>query len=233
MSIVEQGAVAPSGRLIAWTAYGLSIVSMALPIFARGRYRDELAIAALALPPVIFVLMLCAPEAFTAHTRYTHKLTINMMPVVAILGFWVSGESHLLDWRPVLAPAGLCAAITLLLGVGLVGSRWPGGLAVAALMMALFGGGYGSGAMIFADRTFDHGPGQTYAAVVQREYVSRGRHTTRHLVLGPWGGQTGETDASVSSGVYDALQPGQTACVTEHPGALAMPWFTTGLCNGV
>ena len=42
---------------------------------------------------------------------------------------------------------------------------------------------------------------------------------------------TGPTDIAVSRTAYDALGPGQTACVTLHPGALRMAWFEADVCQ--
>jgi hypothetical protein len=137
----------------------------------------------------------------------------------------------MMNWSMALILAGLCAAVALLLGVGLVGRRLPGGLLLSVLFWGAFGGGYGYGAAVFADTRFDHNLPQIYPAQVQRQYMSHRGGSTRHLVLGPWGPMTGTTDIAVSLSAYDALIPGQTACVTLHPGALRMPWYRAGVCS--
>jgi hypothetical protein len=233
MSSIEMRPAVLSERIVAWFASGLGFVGVILPIFAGMANEGWIAPVALVIPPVCFMLMLGAPEAFGITNRRTGRRSLNIIPALSVVGL-IAAASHVgvINWRLTLLPAGLCAAMTLLLGLALVGRRLPGGLWLSLVFWACFGGAYGYGAMVFADMRFDQGATQTFPAPVQRQYLSYNRNsTTPHLVLGPWGEVTGETDIAVSRSAYDALGPGQTACVTLHPGRLGMPWFQADVCG--
>jgi hypothetical protein len=232
MSIVTQGAAAPAARINVWIASGLGALGVILPLFAGGSQGFWIIPVSLVLPAIGFAMMLATPEAFGVTRR--GKRSLNIMPGLSIIGLLVSGTTNasLLDWRPALVPAAFAAAIALVLGVGLVGRRLPGPLWASILFWVVFGAGYGFCGTVFADRRLDHDPTQNFPVVVQRQYLSYGKNsTTPHLVLAPWGPATGETDVAVTRAAYQALTPGQTACVTLHPGALNMPWFEAGLCS--
>lgn len=62
-------------------------------------------------------------------------------------------------------------------------------------------------------------------------HVSHGRSTTYSATLAPWGPETGDNNHSISSDLYDQLQPGGQACVVLHPGALHLRWFVIGTCS--
>jgi hypothetical protein len=107
----------------------------------------------------------------------------------------------------------------------------PGGLAAAILFLAVYGAGYGFGGLVFADMRFDHGQSQTFQTTVQSRHESHGRGGTGyHLVLAPFGPVTTPASARVSPAAYAALNIGDVACVTLHPGALKMAWYTAGVC---
>jgi hypothetical protein len=233
MSTIEAGATAPSGRAIMVTACALALVNGILPVFAGGAYGDEIAPLSLALPAVVFALLLAAPEAFGVTHRRTGRRTPNVLPAFSVMGLIISaGHVGFLTWRPALTFAGFGAAIALVLGLGLVGKRLPGGIWLSALLWAGFGGAYGYGATVFADTTFDHDPGQIFRAQIEREYVSHSRSSsTPHLVLAPWGPVGRETDISVTNQTYHALAVGDAACVTLRPGALGMAWYRAAVCN--
>src|SRR6516162_3453840 len=99
MSTIEAGAPAPSGRVIMVAACGLAAVNLLLPIFAIGKYGDEIALLALALPVVVFALMLTAPEAFGVTGRRTGRRSPNLLPAVSVIGLIVcAGHIGFLSW---------------------------------------------------------------------------------------------------------------------------------------
>jgi hypothetical protein len=233
MSMVGQAVVAPSARVVSWIASIMGAAGLVLAVFPPGYGPAWIPPLALALPPMAFVLMLGAPEAFGVTSRRSGQRSVNILPAVSTIGLVVAAmQIGVLNWRIALLPAALCAGVTLLLGLGLVGRRLPGNFWVGALFWAAFGGAYGYGGLIYADVRFDREPTQSFQAQVDRVYLSYGRHsTTPHLVLAPWGPAAGETDVPVTHAAYAALGPGQTACVTLHPGALRMPWFQADVCG--
>jgi hypothetical protein len=61
--------------------------------------------------------------------------------------------------------------------------------------------------------------------------VNRGRYSwSYYLVLEPWGPMPVRSEVSVPVETYRALKARSTACVTLHPGALAIRWFSAAPC---
>ena len=190
------------------------------------------AAVALALPAVIFAILLLAPDAFSATWRGSRTPTINGILLAPIAAFFVVAfNASVLDLSFALLPAGVCAVIAVLLGLGAAARPMPGALWAAILFLAAYGGGYGFGGLVFADIRFDHGQPQVFQTAVLTHSTSYGRGgTSYHLTLAPFGPVTVPANVRVSSATYAALNPGDVACVTLRPGALKMAWYTTALC---
>jgi hypothetical protein len=61
--------------------------------------------------------------------------------------------------------------------------------------------------------------------------ISTGRSRSYHVKLAPWGPRTTTDTDDVTSGTYDDLHLGGRACVTLHPGALGVRWYTIAPCS--
>lgn len=231
MTILNERPAAPGHTLIKWAGYSLCILTALLVVFSIGQRNDALNIMLLAAPTVIFAILLLAPQAFVMTTRRSQIRMLNVfmaLPILVMVG--VSFGAGVLDVRSAFIPAALCAAITLLLGLGLAARRVPGRLLAGLIFFGLYGAVYGYGAMILADTRLDHADGQAFQSQVLRRYIGGSRSTTYHLVLAPWGPVAGPDNVTVTSGLYHQVQEGQTVCVTLHPGLLRMPWRTVAVC---
>jgi hypothetical protein len=231
MGIIDQGG-GGRGGIVRWVGYGLSLAGLLLPIAPLGLGGVALAVLTLVVPALVFALLLIAPEAFGQTLRGTRTRTISPIllapPMVLLATALTSG---VLDSRHALLPAAVCAAIAVLLGLGAATRPMPGGLAPAIVFLALFGAAYGYGGLVYADLRFDGEPGQVFRTQVQARSVSHGRGGAGYrLTLAPWGPVSAPVDVGVPERTYAALNPGDTACVTLHPGALRMEWFRAGLC---
>jgi hypothetical protein len=233
MSIIEQGGGALGAGVTRWVGYALAIIGLLLPLAPATLGGTALAVAALITPAVVFALLLAAPEAFGQTLRGSKTRTINLILILPALSLFISAlGAGVLDSRLALLPAAICAAIAVLLGLGAAARPMPGSVGIAITFLLAFGGLYGYGGLVFADVRFDTAAPQTFQAVVQSRYTTHGRGTTHHhLVLGPWGPVAGTLTADVPAATYDALNPGDRACVSLHPGALKMEWYAVGPCN--
>ena len=231
MTILNDRPAAPGHTLIKWAGYGLCILTALLVVFSIGQQNDALNVVLLAAPALIFAILLLAPQAFVMTTRGKQVRMLNVflaLPILVMVG--VSFGAGVLDVRAAFIPAALCAAITLLLGLGLAARRVPGSLLAGLIFFGLYGAVYGYGAMILADTRLDHADGQAFQSEVVRRYIGGGRSTTYHLVLAPWGPVASQDNATVTRALYDRTQEGQTVCVALHPGLLRMPWRTIADC---
>ena len=91
---------------------------------------------------------------------------------------------------------------------------------------------YGYGAAGLLNSQLDHGTAETYHVQVLSKHISRGKHTSYHLQIAPWGLVRHADDVTVESEVYNGIAAGGTACVVLHKGGLHLPWFVVGACVG-
>jgi hypothetical protein len=231
MSIIEQGG-ARGGGIVRWVGYGLSLIGLILPFVPARFGGPALAAATLVLPALIFALLLYAPEAFGQTLRGTRTRTVSLVLILPpFILFATALGAGVLDTHYALLPAGVCAAIAVLLGLGAAARPMPGSLVAAIIFLALYGAGYGFGGLVYADVRFDRDPGQLFPARVLGHDVTHGRGGPSYrLMLEPFGPVTRPVGAAVSSETYARLNPGDTACATLHPGALRMAWYRVGLC---
>lgn len=231
MSVMQAGVVPGWANPITWLGGGVSLAGFVLAVWPSRTYGDLLAMGALICPAAAFALMLAAPQAFGVTTR-TGKRTVNYIPIFAVGGLVAAGlANHPLEQQYALLPAGVCALIAVMLGIGAAAQPLPGNRWAALLFLVIFGAGYGYGGMVFADTRFDHGQGQVYQAQVQRRYSTYSRHGQNyHLTLGAWASYAQPFNADVDHATYDAVREGDTACVTLHGGALRMPWYQVHSC---
>ena len=81
------------------------------------------------------------------------------------------------------------------------------------------------------DIQLDFSPGDVTAVPVTGKFVTHGRHShSYNLNLPAWGPRLGPNSIEVSSATYQAVNVGDSVCLTLHPGAIGLPWFTSALC---
>jgi hypothetical protein len=237
MSLIEEDGGSPGVVIMRIVGYGLAAIGFLLPLLPARWGGQPIAALALAVPPLVFALLLAAPEAYGASFRRwggrAAQRTVSPLLILAVLGlFLVAVSADVVDPSPAVLTAGLCAAICVLLGVGAARRPMPGGLVEAVIFLALFGAGYGYAAPIFANLRFDASPPQAFQAQVRSRYESHGRSGVSYtVVLEPFGPVKRSVRAGVRAGAYAALPPGATACVVLHGGALGMAWYAAGRCQ--
>lgn len=95
--------------------------------------------------------------------------------------------------------------------------------AIAWAAVALF---YGYGAGLQANAVLDRSPSTTYEATISRKYISRGRSTSYHLRLNPWGPRQDGSSIQVARPLYDVLGPGDSVYLSLRQGAFGVQWYT-------
>ena len=109
-------------------------------------------------------------------------------------------------------------------------ARW-GVILLAPLIWA----GYGFSTFAFIDTQFDWATGQTFSpVVVAKSGHLQGPGFHYFAKLSPWPSDyavfTGPEGPEVPWWIYDQLQIGRRACVTQHRGFLGARWFAIGAC---
>jgi hypothetical protein len=232
MSLVDDTKTSLDPNLIRWGGYGLAVVGVAAVVYAwmrPGMLSSALALV-LALAPV--GIGAAYPQLFEVNYRGGRGFN-PIVGFAALVLLLLAFSVHLVDERPAWIAA-------FVVGAGLGAATWAAaqapGLASpiqALLTVAVIGGIYGYGAYAMADVRFDPSPGTAYQAAISDKQLTHGRHnsTGYHLSLPPWGPVTAASSVSVPKSVYDALQPGDTICLTLHPGAMGDGWYDVGLCG--
>jgi hypothetical protein len=77
----------------------------------------------------------------------------------------------------------------------------------------------------------DQSTPQAFRVVVTAKHVNRGKSTTYHLKLAPWGPNVGGQDLMVPYSQYAGIKPGDTVCMLLRPGALRVAWSELGRCD--
>jgi hypothetical protein len=217
---------------IPWAGYALAALPVVLAIPQVLRPSPWLTSALLLCPLAVLALALYAPAAFEVTQRRTKRRSINVLLGFSVLPLYLANLYHaqINPWWP-LVPAGL-AAVAVLAAVWGAKERAPLAAPRAFLVfVTLFAAAYGYGAVAVADVQLDASPGRLTPVLVISKYETYGRHGTRydHLRVPAWGpAPAGAVD--VTRSVYDGVAIGDRVCMTLHPGLLALPWFTTGLC---
>jgi hypothetical protein len=234
MSSVETSAV--HSFPMRWLGYGLMVAGAVLPVasvLARPDLTSEaLTLAAIVVPGALLALVAYAPAAFEVKTRRSPARVINFLLVLPSASLMVAAFT-----TPLLVPqvgfltAAAGAAIGLLIWLWAPGRGGSANPLILLLFLVLYGGGYGAGAPILVNLRFDRSAGQVYQAPVEGRHVTYGRGGPGYsLRLGAWGPVTDAHSVGVPRAVYFALNPGDTACVRLHPGALGMAWYRIARC---
>lgn len=221
---------------VVWLGYGVAVAGTALAVVAAigpsGPWSELLAMAAIALALVVLGLAASAPAAFEVTSSRSRTRVVNFLLLLPSAGLMVGGFTSPLVYPQVVVLTGAAGcAIAVLAGLWAPRAQPAASPTFFYLFLALYGAGCGVGAPALVNRRFDRSPGQIYQAPVEARRVTGGRGGPSYsLKLGPWGPRTGPSYVPVTRAVYDATQPGDTTCVSLHPGALRMPWYLATRC---
>ncbi len=222
---------APKVSAIQWWVYGLAALSLVLAITNIFWPARLLAAVMLVIPLVVLGGVLSAPASFETGTGKGRVLNGSLvLPFVALL-LVNTYDAQINPWLPLIP--GVFAGLAVMFAAWKVKDQ-PGVTNpwTVLIVLSLCAAAYGYGAVAVADIHFDSGPGAILRVPVlgKHAYHSR-RSTTHYLELPAWGPRTGPNSVEVSSSTYAALNPGDTVCITLHPGALSLPWFTADVCG--
>jgi hypothetical protein len=231
-------ASAAFGASIKWWGYGLSIFGGALGLFValwregtHPVWQGALAsILMLTIPLIVLAMVLASPTSFESGAVRRGVNGLIIAPFAALM-FSNLYHAQIDPYWPAL-PAALAAVVVLPLAWNIrnaPGLASPlGMLTVVTLCAALYG--YGATSVIDIQLDFSAGEITPVQVLDKHEYRGRRSHSY-NLSLPAWGARTGPNSIEVSGATYHALNIGDTVCITQHPGALGLAWFTSGVCQ--
>jgi len=104
------------------------------------------------------------------------------------------------------------------------------GVMLAAVTACAAAYGYGATSVVDIQLDFSAGDVSQVQVLDKHEYAGRRSHTY-DLILPAWGPRTGQNSIEVSAATYQAVNIGDNVCITLHPGAVGLPWFTSAACG--
>ena len=230
-------ASAAFGVSIQWWGYGLAVIGGALGLFV-GIWHDQphpawqgalAAVTILTIPLLVLGLVLYSPASFEVGRARRSVNGLIALPFVALL-FSNLYHAQIDPYWPAL-PAALAALVVLPLAWSI--RRTPGvsSPGTALLVVTLCAATYGYGATSVVDIQLDFSAGQVTPVPVTGKYITSGRHShSYNLNLPAWGPRLGPNAIEVSAATYRAVNIGDNVCLTLHPGAIGLPWFTSAAC---
>ena len=219
-------------RMTRWAGYGLTLASVVLAIYEMLRPSIMATAFLLCLPAAVLALVIGSPTSFEVRSwRNGGRRIINgalAFPFMALI-FPNIFRSQLDPSLP-LVPAGLAAVVIMPLA-WMARSR-PGVAAPWTMFLSLVAAAatYGYGATAMSNIQFDTSAGTIIQTQLLGKHAHRGRSNSYYLDLPPWGPRTTPNSIEVSSSTYEALNTGDAVCITLHPGALNLAWFTAAAC---
>jgi hypothetical protein len=230
-------ASAAFGASIQWWGYGLSVLGGALGLFVA-LWRDQphpawqgalAAVAILTIPLLVLGLVLASPVSFEVGRARRSLNGLVGLPFVALL-FSNLFHAQIDPWWPAL-PGALAALVVLPLVWSLRTAPGLSSPGTALFVVVLCAATYGYGATSVVDIQLDLSAGQVTPVPVTGKYETHGRHShSYNLNLPAWGPRTGPNSIEVSWSTYRAVNIGDNVCITVHPGAVGLPWFTSAVC---
>jgi hypothetical protein len=231
MSVIDDGgaARAASARL---AGYGLAAAATGA-LFARYFYPGPTfttALLLLSLGALAFAAL--APELFEMTWRGGWRGMSPFIGAPSLFVFFVGLVTQVEDVVLPLAGAAAGAAALMLLSLKTRARPGLGNPLVMQAMVTVCGAALGYGAVVLADVDFDKSTPASLQVQVLDKYVTHGRSSTAyHLRLPPFANRTKPSSVTVSRRTYQALNPGDTACVLEHRGALGLKWIAARACD--
>ena len=222
---------APRAGAAQWLVYSLAGLSLVLAITQIFWPARLLAAVMLVIPLVVLGVVLAAPASFETGTGKGRILNGSLMLPFAALLIVNTYDAQINPWWPLIP--GAFAGVAVMIAAWKVKDQ-PGVTNpwTVLIFLSLCAAAYGYGAVAVADIHFDSAAGTILRVPVlgKHEYHSR-RSDTYHLDLPAWGPRNGPNTVEVSSSTYETLNAGDTVCITLHPGALSLPWFTADVCG--
>jgi hypothetical protein len=194
------------------------------------------------LYPLALAMVVTAPIIAWGLVRWSNELivwfgTSRAKPQVGLgavaptlaLGFGALFHNALYAIWPL---AGVAAALGLIVAALIYFIQ---GQAPEARAPAIFAGAASAAALLgivaVSDQTLDTAKPSIYRLRVLDEHVSHGKSNSYYLTLPAWPRRQGG-DVEVDYDTYHAVNTGDLVCITDHPGALGLPWFAVAICPG-
>jgi hypothetical protein len=134
-------------------------------------------------------------------------------------------DAKILDYGNMWTPVSVAFAIvvTLLYYLAIKVAQAPFGNQI--FFVVIIAAAYSFGGILLANNVFDRSQAKIYQAKVTDRYVTHGKSTSYHIVLGDWGQTHGEENVSVSSSFYNRTAIGSQVNVELKKGYFNIPWF--------
>jgi hypothetical protein len=223
---------------IKWWGYGLSIIGGALGLFVA-LWHDRphplwlgalAAVLILTIPLVVLGLVLASPASFEVGRTRRGLNPLVALPFVALL-FSNLYHAQIDPFWPAL-PAVLAVVVVLPLAWSVRNAPRVASPGTALTVVTICAAIYGYGATSVVDIQLDFSAGAVTPVQVLDKHVFHGRRSTSYnLYLPAWGPRAGPNSIEVSSATYHAVNIGESVCITLHPGAIGLPWFTSAACS--
>jgi hypothetical protein len=184
-----------------------------------------------ALPLLALILVVLSRGLFRifAWTKIDAGLgMVFSLPTLAVM-FRVLFDLNMVSVLPLIGAAAIGAGVFV--SIITVADRKIRSQPAMLVVCGLVAGLYFFGVIGEANALLDRSPLSVIRSQIVAKHVSRGKTTTYHFTLAPWGARSDPDDASVPRDLYDRLQPGNPVCVLLHNGELGMPWFVVRGCS--
>ncbi|AMR32604.1 hypothetical protein A0256_14815 [Mucilaginibacter sp. PAMC 26640] len=156
------------------------------------------------------------------------SIALGFIMPLAGLGIRLVSDLSLLNFDSLWLPSGgLFAILVLVLFSGNKSFNFSSGKKIGtSILMMVFVYLYCIAASTAVNCLYDKAQPTEYTVKVTGKNITRGKHTSYHLVLEKWGTQTEGEEESVSSELYDRIQAGDKVTVGCRPGLLGIAWYT-------
>lgn len=116
-------------------------------------------------------------------------------------------------------------------GAALWSDRSERGITLSSLVLMSCAIVYGYGAGLQANVLLDRSVPIVYRATLIAKHTSGHKYKDYKFLLEPVGPWKEIPDVSVSRGLYDAKEPGDSVCLDVKQGALHVSWYTVHACS--
>jgi hypothetical protein len=193
-----------------------------------------LGIALASLPLAATLLQAWGRGAFTIESPMNDvRSNVGMAYILPpmVLLFRAYRDTRLLDYEPLLWPAGLAMLgliVLALLAIPQLRRRMG-----QVLLLGIFMSGHAAATAALSNMYFDRGPASNYTTEVVGLFESAGnKRTTYRIGVSPWGPDGTPSVIRVDRSLYRQLQEGGRVCIDLHRGAFGARWFAVRACGG-
>lgn len=189
-------------------------------------------ILVLAVLPLIALTLLIQSRGIYRIDEYRNDVHPNLGLLFfapgLVLGMRAMLDINLLLWKPPVAVMVLLtAAMVFLIANTDSGARRRPGTLIVFFLVTL---PYAYGLTVHADTLFDKSSPQQFQTTVVEKHVSEGKTTSYYLHLASWGPESGVTEVTVPSSLYELVPRGATVCIYLRAGTLRIPWYVVDQC---